>query len=696
MQVKRIVLCCVTALLMFNTTQVAAQELGDRINASITLKIPGNNAIDYSLSESGNGSPVLLKADTDIPVIITRTIKKYESEARLADMGKSAGPNSAPDQVMEIVITANEDIYFNFKQWINTGYSHDNCQFYMPGFWYRRNLRSPETAPSFHTSDSWTVREDRLSVPMTAIFNEKSGDYLSVIRVDDFKHDALTMHKEGEVIISGKTSIGYTGFENINNSAHISCGFPYRETPKTYIRKLTLAPSVEAFQFLKKGASIRLTWLLKSGSAPDFSDFIRQSWEYSYDTWRPEPVETPFSDEFVKETLTDFFTQSFVDQYPLKFNSGEGMVVSTCENRGRAEIGFVGRVLLNAFNALEYGQQNNRPELVSNSYSIFDSYLGHGFTANGFFREFVNFEDSSNKHNTMSHSIRRQSEGVYAMFHFLQYEKNNGRQHPEWENKLRALLDRVLLLQNEDGSFPRKFDDDLTIADASGGSTPSATLPLVMAYRYFNDKKYLIAAKKTADYLENEIISKADYFSSTLDANCEDKEASLYAATAMYYLALVSSGKEQLHYADQCLKASYFALSWYYLWDVPFAQGQMIGDTGLHTRGWGNVSVENNHIDVFIFEFGSVLNWLSKQYNEPRFSNFANVISSSMRQLLPFEGHMCGVAKSGYYPEVVQHTNWDYGRNGKGFYNDIFAPGWTVASLWELLSPGRAENFFAR
>lgn len=42
-----------------------------------------------------------------------------------------------------------------------------------------------------------------------------------------------------------------------------------------------------------------------------------------------------------------------------------------------------------------------------------------------------------------------------------------------------------------------------------------------------------------------------------------------------------------------------------------------------------------------------------------------------MRQLLPYEGHRCGIAKTGYYPEVVQHTNWDYGKNGKGYYNDI-------------------------
>lgn len=433
-----------------------------------------------------------------------------------------------------------------------------------------------------------------------------------------------------------------------------------------------------------------MEWEIKRGKSVDFSDFVKQMWEYSYDINRPAIVNTNYSDDYVKEVLTSYFTESFVGNYNLKYNSGEGLRVDLCERKGAAEVGFVGRVLLNAFNAMEYGYQKNGNELIRNSISVFDSYLSHGFTANGFFKEFVNFDDN---YETDVFSIRRQSEGIYAMFHFLKYEKENGRKHPEWEVKLKRILDNFLLLQNADGSFPRKFKDDMSLVDISGGSTPSATLPMVMAYVYFKDKKYLESAKNTARYLENEIISKADYFSSTLDANCEDKEASLYAATATYYLALITKGREQEKYAELTRKASYFALSWYYTWDVPFATGQMIGDIGLKTRGWGNVSVENNHIDVFVFEFGSVLNWLSRRYNEPRFSDFSQVISSSMRQLLPYEGHLCGVAKKGYYPEVVQHTNWDYGKNGKGFYNDIFAPGWTVASLWELLSPGRAEKF---
>lgn len=646
-------------------------------NVSISLKVPGNDARHYSLTlQKQQDGVYTCHSSEQLPLVITRQVVDKDGKQRI-----------------NVVITALDTVYFNYGEQIKTGYRHSDCQFYMPGFWYRQNLRSPEKAPSFHTSDSWLVREDRLSSPLTAAFNSSKGKSMSVIRIDKFDKEALATHKEGEVIVSGETSIGYTGFENIGGMTVLSYGFPYKEAPKTYIRKLTLAPSVEAFQLLRKGDSITLTWELSEIAVADFSECVQRTWEYCYDTNRPQPVNTPYTVDRMKDVLSNFFVESYVNTTPTHYYSGVELKTATCASTDVAEVGFVGRTLLNAFNALEYGFQQKRPELVNSANSIFDTYLSSGFSPAGFFNEVVHYNRDFKEPKL---SIRRQSEGVYAILNYLAYEKQYKRKHPEWEKRLKVILDSFLRLQNADGSFPRKFKDDFSIVDGTGGSTPSATLPLVMAYKYFKDKRYLESAKRTVNYLENELISKSDYFSSTLDANCEDKEASLYAATATYYLALVTKGAERAHYAELCRKAAYFALSWYYTWDVPFAEGQMLGDIGLKTRGWGNVSVENNHIDVFIFEFADVLHWLSKEFNEARFSDFAEVISTSMRQLLPYEGHMCGVAKVGYYPEVVQHTNWDYGRNGKGYYNDIFAPGWTVASLWELFSPGRAEQFFSK
>lgn len=649
----------------------------ENISASISLKVPGNGAKSYSLAlQKMQDGMYSCQASEKLPLDIIRQVVDKDGKQRIT-----------------VTLKALENVYFNYGEQIKTGYKHSDCQFYMPGFWYRRNLRSPKEAPSFHTSDSWLVREDRLSTPLTAAFNPASGTSMSVIRIDKFDKEALTTHKEGEVILSGETSIGYTGFCNVDGVTVLAYGFPYKEAPKTYIRKLTLAPAVEAFQLLRKGDSISMTWEVSERNAADFSECVQRTWEYCYDTNRPKPVDTPYTVDRMKEVMSNFFVESYVSNTPTHYYSGVELETATCANTDVAEVGFVGRTLLNAFNALEYGKQQNRQDLVDNANHIFDTYLQNGFSPAGFFNEVVHYNRGFKE---TRHSIRRQSEGVYAILNYLNYEKQQKRRHPEWEKRIKGMLDSFLKLQNEDGSFPRKFKDDFSIVDASGGSTPSATLPLVMASKYFKDKRYLASAKRTVDYLEKELISKADYFSSTLDANCEDKEASLYAATAAYYLALVTKGEERAHYAGLAKKAAYFALSWYYTWDVPFAEGQMLGDIGLKTRGWGNVSVENNHIDVFIFEFADVLHWLSKEYNEPRFSDFAEVISTSMRQLLPYEGHLCGIAKVGYYPEVVQHTNWDYGRNGKGYYNNIFAPGWTVASLWELFTPGRAEQFLLK
>ena len=665
------------SLIMLMPINLCASDFN--VESWLSVKSPGNNATQHQLKSVKSDIPTYdyrLDTGSDVPMLIYR---KTQEDGNL--------------QHIELLLVALDDICFNYGERSSIGMSHNNCLFYMPGFWYRRNLRSPGQSPSFHVADSWTVREDRLSCPLTAIYDETSGQSISVMRTDAIKQDALMAVKEGEVILSDRTDIGFTGFENCNGVATLTYGFPFKETPHSYVRKLTLAPSVKAFHKMNKGESLTLTWTLRTSKSDSYSDFIKNTWEYCYDSFTPTIVENVPTVDEMKAVMSGYFLSSYVDSQVLIYTSGAELRTDDCVSVGYAEIGFLGRVLLNAFNAWEYGNAHNIDRLKSNSQNILNSYLSKGFTPGGFFREHINYGTGIE---TDVYSIRRQSEGVYGILHYLDYEKQNGRKHPEWENRMRQLLDRIIELQNTDGSFPRKFRDDKSIVDGSGGSTPSATLPLVMAYKYFGDKRYLESAKRSADYLEKEIISKADYFSSTLDAYCEDKEASLYAATATYYLALVTKGDEQRHYANLSKTAAYFALSWYYLWDVPFAQGQMLGDLKLKSRGWGNVSVENNHIDVFVFEFADVLRWLAKYHGEDRFAAMADVTFTSMRQLLPTTDRLCGIAKPGYYPEVVQHTYWDYGKNGKGFYNTYFAPGWTVASLWELMTPGRTENFLLR
>ena len=220
----RCMLCC----LMICTITIDAKTVNDiykRISAQVSLKVPGNQSRNYSLAFQGavdDKGIYLLESEEKIPLIITERIERDNVKC-----------------VMVVSITALEDVYFNYQQQLKTGFRHNDCMFYLPGFWYSRNLRSPKGAPSFHISESWLVREDRLSSPLTGIFNQKDGRYMTVARKDDFQWDALATHQTGEIILSGKTSLGFTGFESHDGTSTLSFGFPYREAPKTYIRKLS-------------------------------------------------------------------------------------------------------------------------------------------------------------------------------------------------------------------------------------------------------------------------------------------------------------------------------------------------------------------------------------------------------------------------------------------------------------------------
>ena len=662
MNLKSILICTLSA--------VSLQMMAKSIEATLLLKQPGNPSRQYTLTQQGNQ----LVAPSQLPL----TIAINEQQE-----GK--------DKVISIRIHATKQVYFNFGAMLPTNLKSDNCEFYLPGFWYHRNLRSPKEAPSFHTSKSWNFRDDRLSTPLTSVYDAQLRKGISVLRINNTSTECSPQLTEGEVILPGNTSVGFLGFDNESNEVKLCFGFPYIESPKRYIRKLTLAPSITTFQKLEAGEERVLTWRIHQIEAENYGMFVSKMWQYSFDKMRPQPITLLYSADEMKGQLTNYFRSSFVDKFPLKYNSGITLETENCNPYTEVQLGFCGRVLLNAFNEIEYGETHHQTDIFNMGQDIIKSWLQNGFTPQGWFIDWVNYSEGMPKE--FVHSIRQQSEGIYAILHYLNYEKKHGRQHPEWEKRTRQLLNNLIALQKSDGHFARKYNDAGEYIDASGGSTPSATSTLVMGYKYFKDKKYLLAAKRTIDYVEKNIISKSDYFSSTLDANCEDKEAAIAAVTSTYYLAMVTTGKERQHYIDLCKQAAYFALSWYYTWDVPFAQGQMLGDLGFKSRGWSNVSVENNHIDVFVFELPHIIKWLSSVTEEKRFEKMYDVIYSSLNQLLPTNERLCGIGKPGFYPEVVQHTTWDYGRNGKGFYNNLFAPGWTIASLWELYSPNRTVEF---
>lgn len=673
--IRGIHLAVLVAGLTTGVTQAAhntTDEADFPVSATLLIKTAGNPAQEVPhqwQAESGTDWRLVSQAFDDASVLLHKE-----------------------GETMAVTIEASADVNINLQLHIPTAYDFSESDLFLPGFWYKKNLKVSEGAPSADVSHHWSFREDRLSIPLTSVFSPADGQGMLVMRTNEHQQDAVSLPGKGEMILSGQSDIGSAGFADIGGKVALQVGFPFLEAPYTYTKKLHLAPLSQAFLPMKKGQTVTLNYKISTVDAGDFSSFVADVWEQAYDEFQPQPVNNPLPTEQVKSILSQFYQQSFTDDYELAGFSGQNITVENAEIRPNFEVGFIGRVLLNAFNAIEYGRAHNEPTLVAKGEAVIRSYTDKGFNSGGFLREVVNFEKGRE---TPDYSIRRQSEGLYALFLYLQYENQRGKSHPQLETKIRRLLSNMLTLQKDNGSFPRKFDINMRVVDEAEGSSASAVLALTFAHRYFGDDIYLKAARRTGDYLVNVTVKNAEYYSSTLDANCIDKEAALFTGMALYYLSMLTDDEQQYQrYVDAAAKANYFVMSWFYLWDVPFAPGQMLGDIGLQTRGWGNVSAENNHIDAYIFGYLNVMRWVAEEKQDKRAANMADVIQTSLTsQLLPRPGHMAGMAKVGYHPEVVQHTNWQYHHNGKGFYNDDFAPGWVVASVWEMLSEDRAKQF---
>ncbi|MBW3546504.1 MAG: hypothetical protein KY428_13055, partial [Bacteroidetes bacterium] len=137
--------------------QLLVEEVSQHISFKLLLKQPGNGARAHALTAAPAG---LLQAAQPIPLKITREVKLLPGKP---------GENGS-NVALHIQITAEESAYFSLQgKFAIPEMTYDSSYMYLPGFWYRKNLRSPENTPSERVSKNWIVREDRLSTPLAGI-----------------------------------------------------------------------------------------------------------------------------------------------------------------------------------------------------------------------------------------------------------------------------------------------------------------------------------------------------------------------------------------------------------------------------------------------------------------------------------------------------------------------------------------------
>jgi len=583
--------------------------------------------------------------------------------------------------------------------------SWQDVDYVLPGWWYKHNAHT-EGGPGERAGHKWFVREDRLTSPSITMFQ---GDHsITLIRADLAKHDPEVGYSTlrgltGYVTYDeqqGYTDLGSVGFEDMGNAQEIGICYPFYEGDHSYQKKIPLInlkqmrSSATALYDLKDGQRLEHSWWLRIGDERELQDTIRNVWKFSYSRYDPVMGEVAIGTKELKESLKNYYEKAYFDAGNIAGFISIWDTYRRLPGMPLLEAGFTGRSLLNAKQYLDYGRENNDETAISRSLKILDSWCSTG--KKGFFNEMWLVSNWWTALHIPLHigipisqympfiiptqvSTRRQAEALWALELAYESEKQRGNHHELWEKTIREHLDKLCAIQGPDGSFARTYDMDGGVKDPNPGATSTAVMALTKGYELLGDKAYLERAERSGDYIAQNVIIPIEYHGSTLDSNCEDKEAATYALYSMRCLYEADGDEKWLNCAEM---AADVALTWFYLWDVPFDEATPLGRIGLKTTGFGSVSSENNHIDVYLFDTPSTLRWLGEKTGREEFEQMAELIYRSCLQVVPVEGDMKNCASVGFVPEIIQQTLWDYGFYGKGHYGELSCVGWTVASLW--------------
>ncbi|QDV61682.1 hypothetical protein Mal65_08090 [Crateriforma conspicua] len=232
----------------------------------------------------------------------------------------------------------------------------------------------------------------------------------------------------------------------------------------------------------------------------------------------------------------------------------------------------------------------------------------------------------------------------------------------KWETFLAAQLDLIRDRVGRADWHPVSTNEAFAIA------------PLVLGSELMQREDWMDSARRLADHTIDRHLTMAEpYWGGTLDARCEDKEGA-WAALQGFAALYESTGDKK--YLDAAVHAADVCLSYLYVWDVDLPPGRL-ADQAVKTRGWTDVSVQNQHLDVFGVVFTPVIWQLGDWTGDSRYHQLAQVMLVSCGQMTDLATGVQG--EQLFQTNYQQHDAGETIAGMRGGYSEAWNIYWITA-----------------
>ncbi len=475
----------------------------------------------------------------------------------------------------------------------------------LPGMFYKHNRPKNcfkmyprydpnEVDPDLFISNYWYFRSDRCALPAVFCWTDNFTTCLATKeRFDDYVEDPspFALFRDG---ISG------LGFRGDEAHTQLYLFFPYREEPIKYTTCFGDGhKSIVRNLSIKNGAKFKLSFKLMACESElhAYNGFVRDIYdqEKSYNppnSWIPKDQASSLTSygiyhwHYDKENSALYETASF-DKY---FGKGD-----TYFDRPHMHVAWVSGVTY-AYAILRQGREEGISEYEKAARVVIDKISSGIAPCGTFWPEWTRERGWGTGWNPKANWVqaRTVSEATLFMIRALEYEKEFGYDHPNWEKAVKNNLEFALKVQREDGNFGSYYDIETGEVVEWDGAGSLMWIPALLASaRYFSENKYRESAIKGGDYY-TKFVDDEYIYGAPEDVHLTPTSEDGYNALIAYvHLYEATQDKRWLTYA---CKAADWMLTFRFAYNVKFPPFTILDDYNFHTVGADLASPSNNHL----------------------------------------------------------------------------------------------------
>ena len=507
-----------------------------------------------------------------------------------------------------ISITRTIDIHT--QQGPDTGFAHrfvlpinalgkrPASQLFIPAIAYGSKQTVPKSALASDPADTITlVRADRLPYPVVAIYNPASKVYAALIHDPD-GCGSVPDEDHPELQIDARFQTPCIGIET-QPADRLVYAMPGTEGSRTYVH----GPSAENNRFVYRAqpllAGTRSTHKLRivTGSASHFSDMAANVLRTAIENRLTCPARPSLA--LVEQQQLDVLSRYLapvngVPTLPFSVRIPDGFAIDTS-----CQFGFIGQATQAA--ALLLGRKDKVPATANtHATQLVEFFIGSCLSPQGIPRTWFDITGPGVvRWRSYESYLRVIADGLSGILQADAAARKNGITHAGWRPFVINVVDKLLGYQTSTGGFPRAWNHDGRVFNASTTNTSHIIPLLVDLYTLTKKPRYHDAALLAGQHLITQQVATYNFVGGTPDnPDVIDKEAGVKALSALLALYDLTGEKAYVRHA---VTAAGFVCSWTYYHDISIPNGShdQAFPKGRGTRGSGIIATGHSGADTF-------------------------------------------------------------------------------------------------